>query len=99
MNYLKHLNQENIDAYNKANPEMPFTYEECAGGLEQCVDDAAASIIQNAVADYQSGEETLGYEYINEVSEAVDWTNAISPKDFTQLVLNKISLTTNQENN
>ena len=99
MNYLKHLNLDNIDAYNKANPKMGFSYQEVADGLEHCVDTAAASIIEHALQKYfEDGCFSLP-AFIEEGSEAVDWTNAISRGNFSRLVQDKIEKITNQENN
>lgn len=97
MNYLKHLNQENIDAWNKENPEETFSYDECAKDLEQLVHYAASGIIQGLIDKEYQGRFYVEPEYISEGSEAVNWTGAISLNDFSDLVLKKISSITNRE--
>lgn len=98
MNYLKHLNQDNIDAWNKENPDETFSYEDCAKGLEECVNNAASGIIESALRKYSEGTYFVEEEYISEGSKAVNWTNAIDLTDFSNLVLKKISTITNQVN-
>ena len=90
MNYLKHLNQENIDTWNKDNPEQQFSYEDCANGLKENVDHAVGSIIDSLLQKYYDGKLSVDCEYIFEGNEAVLQTDAIFLHDFKALVLERI---------
>ena len=90
MNYLQYLNQDKIDKWNKENPEETFSYEDCAKGLEECVDSAVESVIDSVLEKYSEGKYYIEPEYLSEISSAVNNTDAISMDDFSSIVLSRV---------
>ena len=80
---------QNIDTWNKENPEETFTYEEVQSGLEEAVEGAVEGIIDSFLEKYYEGHFYVETDYIT--SDAVNYTDAIDGEDFKSLVLEQIA--------